>query len=149
LVFDSGPLGLLIHPQRTALVVETTEWLSKCLTRGARVLVPAIVNYELRRELLRAMKTFSVSRLDAFIGAAPGRYVPLTDEALRLAAELWAESRQAGRPTAHPLSLDVDVLIAAQVRTLVPSSPDALVVTTNPRHLSRFVPAKLWKDVEA
>ena len=100
LLLDSGPLGLITHPQRSTEVVAVTEWLSRCLLSGSRVMVPAIVYYELRRELLRARKTFSLGRLDAFINAAAGRYVPLTDEALRLAAELWAKARQDGRPTA-------------------------------------------------
>jgi hypothetical protein len=46
--------------------------------------------YELKRELLRAKKSFGVARLDAFVDASPGRYLPLTDEALRLAADLRA-----------------------------------------------------------
>lgn len=99
LLLDSGPLGLLTHPQRSAEVVAISEWLERCLS-SARVVVPAIVYYELKRELLRARKLASVARLDAFVNADPARYLMLTDEVLRLAAELWARARQAGRPTA-------------------------------------------------
>ena len=70
---DSGPLGLLTHPQRSVEVIAVTQWLSRCLLNGSRIIVPAIVYYELKRELLRARKTFSVGRLDAFIDAAPRR----------------------------------------------------------------------------
>jgi uncharacterized protein (DUF488 family) len=76
---DSGPLGLLTHPQRSAEVIAITLWLSRCLLSGARLIVPAIVYYEIKRELLRAKKTFSIDRLDAFIDAAPWRYLPLSD----------------------------------------------------------------------
>ena len=69
------------------------------LKNGNRVLVPAIIYYELKRELLRAKKPFSIGRLDVF-SRASNRYIPLTDEALRLSAELWAKARQEGRPTA-------------------------------------------------
>jgi hypothetical protein len=56
LFLDSGPLGLLTHPQRSAEVLAITEWLTRCLLSGRRVIVPAIVYYELKRELLRANK---------------------------------------------------------------------------------------------
>jgi hypothetical protein len=91
LFLDSGPLGLITHPQRSAEVLAVTEWLSRCLLSGSQVIAPAIVYYELKRERLRVKKTFSSGRLEAFINATPGPYVPLSDEALRLAAELWAK----------------------------------------------------------
>ncbi len=50
------------------------------------MLVPAIVYYEIRRELLRAKKASGLARLDAFVEADPYRYLTLTDSALRLAA---------------------------------------------------------------
>jgi hypothetical protein len=49
---------------------------------GSRMIVPAIAYYELKRELLRARKSFGVARLDAFVAATSGRYLPLSDEAL-------------------------------------------------------------------
>ena len=147
LFLDSGPLGLLTHPQRTAEAVAASEWLSRCLLAGCRVIVPAIVYYELKRELLRAQKTFSTGRLDAFIAATPGRYLPLSDEALRLAADLWAKARQGGRPTADANALDIDVIIAAQALSFIPDPSDVTVATTNAKHLSHFVSAKQWKEI--
>ena len=146
LFLDSGPLGLLTHPQRTEEVIAIADWISQCLLNGSRIVVPAIVYYELKRELLRAKKTFGIGRLDAFVNAAPGRYLPLSDEALRLAAELWARSRQEGRPTAEAKALDIDVLIAAQALSL---KDDVIIVTTNPKHLSQFIAAKHWNEIPA
>ena len=51
---DSGPLGLITHPRQTDEVTAVTEWLARMLKTGNRVLVPAIIYYELKRELLRA-----------------------------------------------------------------------------------------------
>ena len=51
---DSGPLGLITHPRQTAEVSAITEWLARMLKNENRVLVPAIIYYELKRELLRA-----------------------------------------------------------------------------------------------
>jgi len=146
LFLDSGPLGLLTHPQRSAEVLAVTEWLSRCLLGGTRVIVPAIVYYELKRELLRAKKSSGVARLDAFVAASPGRYLPLTDEALRLAADLWAKSRQEGQPTADPKALDIDVIIAAQALSFAAAS-EVTVATTNPKHLAQFVSAKDWTQI--
>jgi predicted nucleic acid-binding protein len=108
LFLDSGPLGLITQPQRSSEVIAITDWLKDCLLAGARVLVPAIVYYEIKRELLRANKSVGIARLDAFVNATPDRYLPLTDDALRFGAELWAQSRRAGRPTAEAAALDID-----------------------------------------
>ena len=147
LFLDSGPLGLLTHPQQTGDVVAITDWLSRCILSGSRAIVPAIVYYELKRELLRAKRSFGVARLDAFIAATPGRYLPLSDEALRLAADLWASVRQEGRPTADRKALDVDVIIAAQALSFGAAPSDIIVVTNNANHLSRFVSAKAWSEI--
>jgi predicted nucleic acid-binding protein len=143
---DSGPLGLLTHPKQTEEVISIMAWLSQMLKQGNRILVPAIVYYELKRELLRADKPFSVARLDVFIKTS-NRYIPLTDEALRLAAELWAKVRQQGQPTADSKELDIDVLLAAQALTFEAATGEVVVVTTNAKHLSRFVTAKHWDDI--
>ena len=147
LVLDSGPFGLITHPQRNGEVVAITEWLSRCVLNGHRVIVPAIIYYELRRELLRAGKTFSVGRLDSFVTSTPGRYLPLSDEALRLAAELWARARQQGRPTADAKDLDVDVILAAQALSFGPAPFDVVVATSNQKHLSQFITAKNWNEI--
>jgi predicted nucleic acid-binding protein len=110
-------------------------------------MVPAIIYYELKRELLRAGKTFGITRLDAFTAAASGRYLPLSDEALRLGAELWALSRQSGKPTSDPRELDVDVLLAAQALSFGPSTSEITVVTGNAKHLSQFVDSRHWRDI--
>ena len=146
LVLDSSPLGLLTHPQRTADVIEISDWVSAALRRGSRILVPAIIYYELKRELLRARKESGIRRLDAFTDAVPGRYLPLTDEALRLGAELWARSRQAGRATAHPEAIDIDAMLAAQALSCGVALYNVVVVTTNPKHLSQFVATMHWKE---
>jgi len=121
--------------------------LTQCLFGGHRIIVPAIIYYEVRRELLRANKNFGMDRLDAFVAQTPGRYLPLSDQALRLAGELWATARQQGRPTADVKDLDVDVILAAQALSFGAASSDVTVVTTNPRHLSQFIMAKNWNEI--
>jgi hypothetical protein len=57
--------------------------------------------------------------LEAFAAATPGRYLPLSDEALGLAAQLWANARQ-----------------------------QVVVTTSNTKHLSQFITAQNWNDIQ-
>jgi predicted nucleic acid-binding protein len=147
-VLDSGPLGLVLHPRATPDAEDCREWLLSLLDRAARVVIPAIVDYEIRREFLRADKTASIRRLDRLINTS--HFEPLTTDALRLAAQFWADARKQGRATTSDLRLDADVILAAQAR-LFPSLPgdDVVVATTNARHLSLFVPAQDWTLIQA
>jgi predicted nucleic acid-binding protein len=109
--------------------------------------VPEVVDYELRRELLRAGKTAAIGRLDAFNSAIPARYGPLTTTSIRLAAQLWADLRNRGLPTSNPEELDVDVILAAQALNSGFPAGDVVVATSNPAHLSRLVTANLWMNI--
>ncbi|MCC6442323.1 MAG: nuclease [Armatimonadetes bacterium] len=111
------------------------------------IFVPAIAYYEVRRELERLQNAAGIARLDAFCAVVPGRYVPLSDQALHLACRLWADARNAGAPTADPKELDCDVLIASQALTMDIPSSDIIIATTNIGHLARFVVAELWTRI--
>jgi predicted nucleic acid-binding protein len=117
------------------------------MNAGYRLVVPAIADYEVRRELERARRSQGLAQLDAFNAARADRYLALSDMALRLAAKLWAQARNAGIPTADPKELDCDVLIAAQALTLGIPTADLVIATTNVGHLARFVPAALWANI--
>ena len=106
-------------------------------------MVPEIADYEVRRELIRARRTAGIARLDALIDQV--EFLAITTSAMRRAAMFWAEARQQGRPTAADPALDGDVILAAQAATL--DRARVIVATTNVRHLSRFVPAKLWAEI--
>ena len=73
-------------------------------------------------------------------------YLPISTAAMRQAALLWARARQQGQPTAGDKALDGDVILAAQAIAL--EAPDVLIATTNIGHLSRFVAADLWQNIE-
>ena len=66
--------------------------------------LPETADYELRRELLRMKSSGSIRRLDELKTRL--RYAPITTEAMLKAAELWAEARSAGKPTADEKALD-------------------------------------------
>ena len=48
---------------------------------------------------------------------------------------------------ADALSLDADVIIAAQASLLLEDGDEVVIVTTNPKPLSFFVPVALWQDI--
>src|SRR4051812_38089821 len=56
IVLDSGPLGLLTQRPGVAPADACRAWLAAHSSRGVGIVVPEIVDYELRRELLRAGK---------------------------------------------------------------------------------------------
>jgi predicted nucleic acid-binding protein len=141
-VLDSGPLGVLANPRLTPVTVAALHWLGQLLAAGRRVLVSAIADYEIRRELLRLRATSSLHSLDALVLRL--EYLAVSPDALRLAAEFWAQARQGGFPTAPDPALDADVIIAAQAATL---GGPVVVATGNVGHISRFVSADLWQNI--
>ena len=89
-VLDSGPLGIITSPNRVARETQAMlVWEQKMLLAGHFLLVPAIADYELRREHLRRGADRSIAELDRFVNAVEGRYLELTDSALKIAAQFW------------------------------------------------------------
>lgn len=132
IVLDASPLGLLTQREGVAMADACRQWVDDCLARGARIYVPEIADYEVRRELLRAGKSSGIARLDAFIAAEPSRYLPITTAAMRQAALFWAEARRRGQPTAPDPALDADTILASQAATL-----DAPTGRRHRRHFER------------
>ena len=147
LVLDSGPLGYLSNPEMSRLSQQADNWAEHHWRAGDLLVIPEIADYEVRRELLRADKAPSVARLDNL--CAGYHYLPLTTTVMRDAAGLWADARNASRPTAHHHALDCDVILAAQARRAQDEfAPEPVVVaTTNVEHLSRYTDARLWSDI--
>jgi predicted nucleic acid-binding protein len=141
IALDATPLSLLCHPDpRIPVVAEINLWLEARLLAGVVVYVPEITDYEVRRELIRAGKRKSLRKLDDLIHQAA--YLPLDTATMRRAAELWAQARNRGTPTAPPEALDADVILAAQAERA-----GAIVATENVGHLARFVTARHWRDI--
>jgi predicted nucleic acid-binding protein len=136
-MLDSGPLGRIAHPRPNR---EIAEWLEKLLDSGVAVIVPEIADYEVRRNFLLEGLTKSVARLDQLKEALI--YQPLTTEVMLRAAQIWANARRTGMPTADDKELDGDVILAAQAE-----QAGAIVATENVGHLSRFVDAQSWRDI--
>ncbi len=139
-LLDAGPLGMIAHPRPS---VEIVEWLATLVAAGVEVLIPEVADYEVRRELLRSGRGRGVERLD-LLKASLG-FVPITSDAMLRAAAFWADARRRGRPTAGDQSLDADAILAGQAATL--NRGPAVVASSNPKHIARFVPAQRWQDI--
>jgi predicted nucleic acid-binding protein len=147
-ILDSGPLALLTNPKTPPQTLAILSWVTTMHQAGHRFVVPAIADYEVRRELERSNKVAGLLTLDAWNNADARRYLPLTTSAIRLAAKLWAQARNAGTPTADPKELDGDVIIAAQALDMGVPLSDLIIATVNVSHISLFAPAGEWQNIK-
>lgn len=143
---DTGVLGDVTNPKaKQSNNSACLDWLASLPPRGYAVAIPEIADYELRRELIRANKLKGIQSLDQLKNDII--YLPITTSVILYAAKLWAEVRQIGQATADPKSLDGDVILAAQALLQTQKGYEVIVATTNVKHISRFVNARLWTDI--
>ena len=148
IVLDTFPTSSVAkRPGKTPTASDhCRNWITACELAGHMVLVPAICYYEALREMEQRQAVSQVASLKAFC-LLPTRFMPLSIAHLETAARLWGVARRAGLPTASPDALDGDVILAAQALSLGLPASDYIVATTNPGHLSRFVPCDLWTNI--
>jgi predicted nucleic acid-binding protein len=145
-LLDSGPLGLVSNPDVTPASMECSLWLEHLTQSNRFIVVSEIVDYEVRRELLRARRRKSLAKLDA-VGQR-FTFAPITTPVMRLAAAYWANARQRGVATADDQALDADMILVAQARLLEEGwQQEVVIATTNVRHLARFATARYWPEV--
>lgn len=101
IMLDTGPLGRIAHPRPNPEIV---AWLNQLLSANATVIIPEIADYEVRRNLLLTGLTKSVTRLDQLKNVLI--YRPITTAIMLKAAELWADARKRGKPTADLKELE-------------------------------------------
>ena len=144
ILLDSYPLGALSHPNPPDTSI--FQWAADCQAAGHEIHVPEVIDYEIRRELLRAGKNTGIRKLDGL--KAMLNFLPINSAAMLLAADLWSQSRRSGLATGDPKRLDVDVILAAQALTLGVPASELTVATSNVGHISRFVRADLWTNIK-
>jgi predicted nucleic acid-binding protein len=144
-LLDAGPLGMVTNPKSSSETEQCKDWRASLVFRGAEVAIPEIVDYEVRRELLRAGKIKGLARLDALKTMLT--YIPITTLVMLKAAEFWAAARRLGKKSADDASLDADMILAAQADVLSRDGSEAVIATTNVRHLDLFAAARMWKYI--
>ncbi len=140
---DSGPASEICGPEGRPATRTAQRWLANLVNAGVRVILPEIIDYEVRRDLIRRRASKQLGLLD--ILGLTVEYLPITTAAMRRAVELWAVARQTGQPTAGDDTIDADMILIGQAQSL--QLPDSIIATTNVRHLARFFPADLWAAI--
>ena len=145
ILLDSAVLSTLTHPYPSQESIECKAWLNAMLVADDEVIIPEVVDYEVRREYLRRSSSRALGKLEDLIQKV--RYLPLETHHWRLAAQLWADARNRGHITAPPGDLNIDILLAAQAQLLSTPGVQVIIATTNVRHLAPFADARVWRDI--
>lgn len=148
---DSGVLGLLSSPRDTGEAGDCKEWQFRLLARSVYFVTSDLCDYEVRRGLILAsFSKPSVGGID-ILDSLPEfiEFLPLTKELMKEAAQVWAEARSQGIPTASDKNIDGDIIITAQWRLLKEEYPgrEVIIATTNLKHLQRFTDADTWRNI--
>lgn len=148
---DTNILGLVASPSKTDKAKACNQWFYSLLARSVYVISSELYDYETRRSLILASFIDSqVQGIDNlnFLHSLID-FFPVTQDVFNQAAQLWAESRQKGQPTADSKNIDADVIIAATCQIIQAESPgqNLVVATTNVKHLSRFITANTWQEI--
>lgn len=144
-LLDTGPLGLINHPKASTESDRCNQWMRTQLRNGVRVLVPGISDYELRREMLQTGSTKGLIKLEALRNAIG--FMPITTAVMDQAAAFWAQARKMGKPTAADAALDGDMILSAHASVINAQGHEAIVATTNAKHLEIFCDARLWTSI--
>ncbi len=148
---DTGILGLLSSLNNRKEVIDCKNWLYSFLSKGVNIVSWDICDYEVRRGILIGIKSRikeeGLNNLDELHNLI--NFLPVSPIILRLSAELWAETRRLGQPTAEINNIDADVIIGATCQLLQEEYPGQrlIVATTNVKNLSLFVEAKKWTQI--
>lgn len=143
-VLDSGPLGWLCHPKNPPNAAACRRWAKRLRESGRRIILPEIIDYEIRRDLIRNNAVMAIAALNNL--GRQFEYLPLNTAMFRLASEIWAHMRALGRPAAGSQHLDIDVILIAQATSQFPD--DFIIATTNVRHFIPLVNAELWENIQ-
>jgi hypothetical protein len=144
-LLDTGPLGLITHPKASKESNLCNQWMQSQLVKGARVLVPGISDYELRREMLLVGNSKGIIKLNALRKAIG--FAPITIAVMDQAAAFWAKARKMGKPTASDPALDGDMILSAHASLITDQGHQVVVATTNVKHLDLFCIASLWTNI--
>lgn len=114
---------------------------------GVSILIPAVIDYQVRRELVRVP---AMSKLKNLADIRQRFLILAVSEAAWFrAAEFWALSRRMVLPTGPDTALDADAILAGCAATVGRPGDEVIIASSNVRHLSRFpgIDAREWMSI--
>lgn len=69
IILDTAPLSIITNPKLPKITRDAIQWSVDLMAAGHKIIVPAIADFVLRRELTRMSKANSLVTLDAFNAA--------------------------------------------------------------------------------
>lgn len=153
---DSNILGLISNANTSFDECQKCDkWFTTLSIRGVRFFTSDICDYEVRRGLISSFIRSGkippgIDILNSLKTNDCLEFLPISTEALDLAANLWARASNEGLTTRDDKNIDVDIIISAQYQILKDEYPgrQVIVATTNLKHLSRFCDAARWQDIK-
>ena len=148
---DPNILGLLANPNKLPKAIKCRAWFERLSARGVYFVSSELCYYELKRSLVLAVKKGrnpqGLNKLIFLRNLID--FLSVTESVADMAAEIWAEARIKGTPTAEEENIDVDMIVAAHWHLLTDEFPGRYIViaTTNVRHLSLFAEAEEWQNL--
>jgi len=147
IILDSGIVYTICNSSNVQGVTDCQEWFYRLMARSAQFAMSEICDYEVRRELIRRNQTASIKELDELRPKVT--ILPITQQVLLKAAQLWATARQNHNPTSDDENIDIDMILSAQYLLLKADFPgqNIVVATTNTKHLRLFTTAEEWENI--
>ena len=151
---DTNTLNFLCNPNQLTEAVECERWFYTYYLRGVTFYTSDICDYEIRRGLIAA-SIRNLQNSDGLLILDRQRddgylvFLPITENVLDVASELWARSSVNSQSNKDIKNIDVDIIISAQYQILKEDNPGQRVVmaTTNVKDLSIYCEAANWQDI--
>jgi hypothetical protein len=153
---DTNILGLICNKNISFdECQQCKKWFDTLFLRGVRIVTSDLCHYEVTRGLIGSsirsneaapgIKSLELLKVDGFL-----EFLPVSTEALDLAANLWARAFTSGQTTRDEKDIDIDIIISAQYQLLRDEFPGQQVImaTTNLKHLSIFCDTANWRDIK-
>lgn len=133
ILLDSGPLGKFVH-QRETFQAEISLLNNFAKAEGISILVPEIIEIELKEELLKRDFIKSISKLNKF--KRQDRIIPINDSDRSLSIVIEEDLKSQGQQVASSIPSNDGILVAQAINLkLSRRYQRVIILTENTKHL--------------